>query len=66
MSHWNTLENCCWKMREWLEVCQWQSKNSFIEDAKKVWNLSPDTIKSAKTLRAAKAELKKLCVTVPI
>ena len=42
------------------------ASNTFIEDAKKIWNISPENIKSANTLATAKKEMKQFCKSIPI
>ena len=42
------------------------STNTFIEDAKRVWNTAPVAIKHAKNIYSAKNEIKKYCMTLPI
>ena len=42
------------------------NKNSFVEDAIRVWNEAPDSIKTAKSLYSAKIEIKKFCKALPI
>ena len=41
-------------------------KDSFSRNAAKIWNAAPPSVKNAKSLRAAKNEIKKFCKTLPI
>ena len=42
------------------------SQASFARDTGQIWNQAPKAIKEAKTLSAAKKEIKKYCITLPI
>ena len=42
------------------------SKNTFINDGIKAWNLAPVSIKECKTFASAKNEIKKFVKTIPI
>ena len=40
--------------------------NTFIGDATRLWNKAPPEIKTAKTITAAKKEIKKFVMTLPV
>ena len=42
------------------------TNDSFIYDATKLWNLTPESIKMSTSLLSAKAEIKKFCTSLPL
>ena len=43
-----------------------KSQTTFVNDAIKIWNAAPITIKNSKTLAIAKKEIRKFVTTLPI
>ena len=42
------------------------TNDTFVHDSTKMWNNAPESIKNAKALYSAKAEIKKYCVSLPL
>ena len=49
-----------------LEASTHKSQGTFLNDAIKIWNEAPFSIKNSKSLATAKKEIKKFVVTLPV
>ena len=41
-------------------------KNTFLSDARKAWNISPEVVKNCKSIWTAKKEIKEFVLTIPV
>ena len=54
-------------IRKWNQDAKSNAaKESFSRNAAKIWNAAPQAVKMAKTLRAAKTEIKNHCKSLPV